>query len=64
MFGPIKLPFRALKQVYNREIYEQLCRRQGADPLDKTGYFPAYRAVNGSGFASLTARLGLTECLS
>jgi hypothetical protein len=43
-FGPIKRPFRALKQVYNPEIYEQLCRHQGADPADKTGYFPGYRS--------------------
>ncbi len=42
-FGPIKLPFRALKQVYNREIYEELCHRRAVDPTDKTGYFPAYR---------------------
>jgi hypothetical protein len=42
--GPIKLPFRALKQVYNPEIYEQLCRRRGADPDDRTGYFPGYRS--------------------
>jgi hypothetical protein len=43
-FGPIKLPFRALKQVYDQEIYEELCRRRGADPADRTGYFPAYRS--------------------
>jgi hypothetical protein len=43
-FGPIKLPFRALKQIYDRKIYEALCRRRGADPADKSGYFPAYRS--------------------
>jgi hypothetical protein len=43
-FGPIKRPFRALKQVYNQEIYEELCRRRGANPADRTGYFPAYRS--------------------
>jgi len=43
-FGPIKLPFRALKQVYDQEIYEKLCRRRGADPGDKTGYFPGYQS--------------------
>jgi hypothetical protein len=43
-FGPIKLPFRALKQVYDQEIYEKLCRGRGSDPADKTGYFPAYRS--------------------
>jgi hypothetical protein len=43
-FGPINLWFRALKQVYNRELYEELCHRRAADPNDKTGYFPAYRS--------------------
>jgi hypothetical protein len=43
-FGPIKLPFRALKQIYDRKIYEALCRRRGADSADKIGYFPAYRS--------------------
>jgi hypothetical protein len=43
-FGAIKLPFRALKQVYDPELYEELCRRRGADPADRTGYFPGYRS--------------------
>jgi hypothetical protein len=43
-FGSLQLPFRALKQVYNEEIYKELCLRRGADPADKTGYFPAYRS--------------------
>ena len=50
-FGPIKLPFRVLKQVYNREIYEELCRRRGTDPADRMGYFPPYRAANRLRFA-------------
>jgi hypothetical protein len=43
-FGPTKLPFRALKQVYNRSVYEKLCREVGVDPADRTGYFPGYRS--------------------
>jgi hypothetical protein len=43
-FGAIKLAFRALKQVYNQKIYEDLCLRRGADPGDKTGYFPGYQS--------------------
>ncbi len=42
-FGGRREPFRCLKQVYKPEIYEELCRRVGADPTETTGYFPAYR---------------------
>jgi hypothetical protein len=44
-FGPIKLPFRPLKQIYDRRIYEELCQQRGVDPDDRTGYFPAYRSL-------------------
>ena len=43
-FGSQKLPLRGVKQVYQREIYDQLCQRMNVDPNDMTGYFPAYRA--------------------
>ena len=43
-FGSRKLPLRCAKQVYQREIYDQLCQRVNVDPNDMTGYFPAYRA--------------------
>jgi hypothetical protein len=43
-FGSQKLPLRCAKQVYQREIYDQLCQRMNVDPNDMTGYFPAYRA--------------------
>ena len=43
-FGSQKLPLRCVKQVYQRERYDQLCRQVGVDPNDMTGYFPAYRA--------------------
>jgi hypothetical protein len=43
-FGSIKRPFRALKQVYNQEIYERLCLSRGADPTYRTGYFPPYQS--------------------
>jgi len=42
-FGAKELPLRCLKQVYEPEIYDKLCRRANADPKDMTGYFPAYR---------------------
>jgi hypothetical protein len=42
-FGGRREPFRCLKQVYRPDIYEELCRRVGADPIEMTGYFPAYR---------------------
>ena len=42
-FGGRKLALRCIKQVYEPEIYEKLCRRANANPNDMTGYFPAYR---------------------
>jgi hypothetical protein len=42
-FGSRKVPLKCLKQVYEPEIYERLCRQVGADPNDMAGYFPAYR---------------------
>jgi hypothetical protein len=42
-FGGRRLPLRGLKQIYDLERYEMLCRRVNADPTDMGGYFPAYR---------------------
>lgn len=42
-FGATPLPMRAVKAVYDPAAYEQLCRRHGGDPNDRSGYFPAYR---------------------
>jgi hypothetical protein len=42
-FGAARRPLGALQQVYRPTVYEQLCRDVGADPDDRTGYFPAYR---------------------
>jgi len=42
-FGARPLPMRAVKAVYDRAAYEDLCRRHGGDPNDRDGYFPAYR---------------------
>lgn len=42
-FGAKGRPLRCLKQVYNRDVYEALCREANADPHDMAGYFPAYR---------------------
>lgn len=43
-FGGNKLPLSCLKQVYDAAIYATLCAQVGADPADRTGYFPAYRS--------------------
>ncbi|MBS1516786.1 MAG: hypothetical protein JSS91_01725 [Bacteroidetes bacterium] len=42
-FGGYKLPFRNLKQIYRREIYDSLCSDLNIDNEDLKGYFPAYR---------------------
>jgi hypothetical protein len=44
-FGAAPLPMRAVKAVYDPVAYEDLCRRHGADPGDRDGFFPAYRHV-------------------
>ncbi len=41
-FGADIYPLRALKQVYNPNVYKELCKNTGVDPDDKTGYFPPY----------------------
>jgi hypothetical protein len=42
-FGALRLPMRAIKAVYDRTAYVELCRRHGADPDERDGFFPAYR---------------------
>jgi hypothetical protein len=42
-FGARPLPMRAVKAVYDRAAYAELCRARGADPGDRDGFFPAYR---------------------
>jgi len=42
-FGATPLPMRAVKAVYDAPAYVDLCRRHGADPGDRDGFFPAYR---------------------
>lgn len=42
-FGATRLPMRTVKAVYDRAAYDELCRRHGADPTDRGGFFPAYR---------------------
>jgi hypothetical protein len=44
-FGAMPLPMGAVKAVYDQAAYEDLCRRHGADPTDRGGFFPAYRNV-------------------
>lgn len=42
-FGSRKMPLKCLKQIYDAEVYEKLCRQMNADPSEIHGYFPAYR---------------------
>jgi hypothetical protein len=44
-FGGKKLALSCLKQVYDAATYADLCVRVGADPTDRTGYFPPYRST-------------------
>ena len=48
-FGGNKLTLSCLKQIYDRVVYTTLCARAGADPADRTGYFPAYRSSKNCG---------------
>lgn len=41
-FGGDALPLKALRQVYNPEIFAKLCRKMNVSPESK-GYFPPYR---------------------
>jgi hypothetical protein len=41
-FGGERRPLAALRQVYDRERYAELCRLAGVDP-EAEGYFPPYR---------------------
>ncbi len=42
-FGAKERPLKCIKEVYDKKIYEMLCRSADADPSDLKGYFPAYR---------------------
>jgi hypothetical protein len=43
-FGGKRLALRCLKQIYQPEVYGDLCRRMDVDHTDMVGYFPAYRS--------------------
>jgi hypothetical protein len=47
-FGGRRLPLLVLRQVFDREAYERLCREHGADPGDVAAYFPPYRRARRS----------------
>ena len=47
-FGGISLPLNCLKQVYDAEIFADLCERVNANPTERSGYFPPYRCVSSS----------------
>jgi lipid II:glycine glycyltransferase (peptidoglycan interpeptide bridge formation enzyme) len=44
-FGAVASPLRSLRQVYDQDRFEHLCRNAGADPHDRSGYFPPHRAA-------------------
>lgn len=44
-FGGKKLVLKCLKQVYEPNVFEKLCRQVNTDPNDRTGYFPPYRML-------------------
>lgn len=43
-FGAHGVRCQCLKQVYDEDAYESLCRLAGVDHRDTSGYFPAYRS--------------------
>jgi hypothetical protein len=43
-FGGKRLALRCLKQIYQSEVYVELCRRVNADHTNMASYFPAYRS--------------------
>ena len=48
-FGGKKFTLSCLKQIYDAAMYAALCAEMGADPADRTGYFPAYRSLGTCG---------------
>lgn len=42
-FGCNVLPLKCLKQVYQADVYERLCRTRTVGPGSRSGYFPVYR---------------------
>jgi hypothetical protein len=47
-FRPARLPLNGLKQVYDLDAYDRLCRRYGQRRGVHPGYFPPYRASHGA----------------
>jgi hypothetical protein len=41
-FGADQVPLRNVKQIYRRDVYDELCAEAGVDP-ERSSYFPAYR---------------------
>jgi hypothetical protein len=42
-FGACERDFLSVRQVFQPELYAELCREVGRDHHDRSGYFPAYR---------------------
>lgn len=45
-FRPIRLPLRAIRQIYRRDVYVELCQSACVDPEADHAFFPAYRALS------------------
>lgn len=43
-FSKHRAPARVYTRVFDADAYARLCREAGRDPLDRSGFFPAYRA--------------------
>ena len=44
-FGAKRMPLGSLRQVFRRDVYDQLCSEVGADPDSRSGYFPPFRKI-------------------
>jgi hypothetical protein len=42
-YGAKRIPTKALKQIYDAEVYSMLCQQAGVEHMSDGGYFPAYR---------------------
>jgi hypothetical protein len=44
-FGATRRPLASLRQIYETDTYEELCRSRGVSATVRTGYFPPYRVA-------------------
>ncbi|MEP7322449.1 MAG: hypothetical protein ABI761_11040 [Saprospiraceae bacterium] len=46
--GGKQFSLKCIKEVYDVDLYQQLCLQANVEPDDRTGYFPGYRKVIGN----------------